>query len=217
MYPITRLSITWKEPRPIAVVLPHGSDVRLQHLVLWSKDNTDYVDEVRHLQDAIHLTFIQFHHTYAQNLEDGWPMCMSKLRVVKGERLPFGPPSQLVGYPLLRHLDLSSCYFGSDYTFTLPSWLSQLTQLETLNLCGSCLKEFPVCLMELKQLCSLDLSQNCFNSVALPEEFTQFSEFSALTCLNLTCCWSPHSINSGHASQQLSGLNNVLAPGILWY
>ena len=219
---LTSLTIGWHDPTPDEVVLPQGNDVQLQHLDLYSKNDADYINVLRNLQDATQLTFIQFKKTCASNLEDGWPALLPSLQVIKTRPLPLGPPPQLVGYPLLRHLELTYCYSTTNDLFALPTWFSQLTQLETLNLRGSHLKEFPVCLMNLKQLCSLDLGNNYFYDDAFPEEIAQFSGFSALTHLDLATpavFWSRHARQSytGEACQQLLSLKNALAPGVLQY
>ena len=92
-------------------------------------------------------------------------------------------PQQITGYSQLRHLDMTGCCAlpGS----TLPAWFSQLTQLDTLRAHVQMLfSKFPKCVLQLKQLSSVDLARNAFHFFDLPVDVFRFSEFTALTRLD---------------------------------
>lgn len=123
--------------------------------------------------------------------------------------IPSALPQQLVDYSSLRHLDITC------YDRTLPTWMSQLTQLDTLRVDAAAAadrrcSEFPVCLLQLKQLSSLDLYHILLVGNDLLEEIAHFSNFVALTDL----CMCQVQPNSG-AHQQLTSLESLLGLGVL--
>lgn len=149
-------------------------------------------------------------------LNSSWPLSIPRLKTIKCDVMSCGPPQQLLGYPQLRHLSIH--YFS---VFTMPTWFSQLTQLDTLCICaGDRELEFPGCLLQLRQLSSLDLIcvQSAPDCVELPTEIPQFSEFTALTRLHMR--WSFRAGGSAYSSrarQQLANLSSLLGPDILYY
>ena len=163
---LTSLAITWdlrkgstdigvRQPRRL--LLPTGSNVQLQHLSISAVfRGVDCFQELQNLQDATRLRSIEFHHTYPGNLNDGdWPVYMPNLNTIKADMLPGWPPQQLVDYDQLRHLDIQM--YAGDVT-SFPTWFSQFTQLDTVRvLAFDGLSEFPVCLLHLKQLSSVNL------------------------------------------------------------
>jgi len=78
-----------------------------------------------------------------------------------------------------KELDLNNDYGGEKHKLTeLPASLSQLTQLESLNLSGNQLTVLPEWLSKLTQLRSLDLSGN--RLTVLPEWLSQLTQLRSL-------------------------------------
>ena len=95
-------------------------------------------------------------------------------------------PQQLIDYSHLRHLDVL-CY-GKCYGRSLLFWMLQLAQLDTLRVFAPDVDksfEFPLCLLQLKQLSSLRLPHTEYSYTELPVEIVHFSEFTALTNLDM--------------------------------
>ena len=210
---ITSLEVTWSSSGPQSLFLPIGSRVQLQHLSISALYDAGCFHNLHHLQDATHLTSVQFHRTYDWNLV--WPVSMPHLEIVEADSMP-GPPQQLLAYCHLRHLDIS-CYIGSRAPVALPSWFSRLTQLNSLHVYPG-LSVFPVCLLRLRQLSSLDLGLSCkrCDCIELPVEIVHFSQFPALTNLSMRSSKSVYSHGfSTRALQQLSSLDTLLGPGVL--
>ena len=194
---ITQLKLTWVTFIPRAVLLPDGSNVNLQRLSLTAaksfssiyahqvdKPDSQAFGQLDNLQAATQLTYIKFVQAYPDNLEKhGWPASMPKLQIIKGDCLPSGPPEQLVGYSNLRKLDLC-CHSQNTGRVMLASWLSQLTQLESLALRAD-LSAFPSCILHLRQLQKLDLSNCGLTKLQLPASVLEFIDFLALTYLGL--------------------------------
>lgn len=144
---------------------------------------------------------------------------MPCLNTVKLGALPVSPPEELVNYAQLRHLDVQV----SDNIWTLPTWFSQLTQLATLHIsCEGGLSGFPGCLLQLRQLSSLDV--RCVHAgddcIELPAEILYLSEFTALTSIHLR--WSHKtaggpSAYSSRTLQQLDNLRSLLLPATVHY
>lgn len=101
----------------------------------------------------------------------------------------------------------------------MPHEFSQLTQLETLRLLAfPGLAVFPACLLQLKQLSSLDIGYG-MHDVGLDEGILQFTEFIALTKLHLRTCVDSTEANmcvySMGALEQLRSLRSLLRPDVL--
>ena len=206
---ITSLALTWSWSLPQRIMLPSSSNVQLQHLSISAAYKSELYQELQNLQDASQLTYLEFDSAYPANFDEGgWPAflpCLTTVKLATEHALP----QQLVDYSRLRHHD-AVCY-GKRYGQSLPFWLSQLTQLDTLRVFDPDADEsfeFPVCLLQLMQLSSLRLPQNSYDE--LPVDIVQFSEFTALTVLDMG-----HVQSSSRAHQQLSSLNSLLAPGVL--
>ena len=211
---ITSLAITLFLSLPQHILLPTGSSVQLQHLSFsaWIGFE-DRFQELQNLQDASQLSYLDFTGTYPVNFVEGaWPAYMPHLDTVK-LAISSALPQQLVDYSSLRHLDISCHSEQACHGRSLPNWMSQLTQPDTLRVDAAAvrgLSEFPVCLLQLRQLSGLDLSRTFFLLTDLPEEILQFSEFANLTSL----CMCPVQPNS-RAHRRLTRLENLLGPGIL--
>ena len=211
---ITSLTLNWWWSLPQRILLPSGSSVQLQHLSIsadaWLTSDDLYL-ELQNLQDASQLTYLEFHCAYPANfVAGGWPTVTPHLEVVK-LATEHALPQQLVDYSHLRLLDIA-CY-SDHHARSLPTWVSQLTQLDSLRVVAQVAQgwsEFPVCLLHLRQLSSLDLSRSDFFGVNLPDEILHFSEFTALTNLGMCEVGS-----SSRAHQQLTSLKTLLGPGIL--
>ena len=219
---LTQLVITWFETSPQAVLLPIGSNVNLQRLCFYANNCLDNLRCLENLQAATQLSHIQFYYTCPENLRDsGWPAVMPKLAVVKLDGALSGPPLQFLGYSSLRHLDFRhSSRGGLEHDeMLLPSWFSQLGQLESLGW-HTALSEFPACLLHLKQLCSLNLKDCGLTYANLPAAICGFLEFPALTCLDLsTSDWGETMARrmSSHTQNMLARLKQSLRPGVLQY
>ena len=136
---LASLTITWdlrqaldiglRKPRRLW--LPSGSNVQLQHLSVSAVyKGVDFFDELKNLQDATQLMFMEFHNTHPGNLnERGWPISMPHLRTIKADMMPDWPPQQLANYSQLRRLHLQVEH-GAGPTPAMPTWILQLTQLE---------------------------------------------------------------------------------------
>ena len=163
------------------------------------------------MQDASQLTYLGFDTAYPANFDEGgWPAFMPHLETIR-LATEHALPQQLVDYSHLRNLDIR-CY-SDHHGWSLPTWFSCLTQLDSLRVAAPVahgLSEFPVCLLQLRQLSSLDLSRSDFFGVDLPHEIIRFSEFTALT--NLGMCGVQ---SSSRAHQQLTSLKTLLHPGVL--
>lgn len=110
---------------------------------------------------------------------------MPHLKAIKTDSMLGLPPQQLVNYSNLRHLDIS-CHRMRHELFVLPTWCPHFTQLDALRLSvPSGFPEFPVCLLQLRQLSVLDLVYISVHHNVLPVEILQFSEFTALTVLDM--------------------------------
>ena len=217
---ITRLSMDWFSNMPRAVLLPAGSNVSLQHLSLRACQRLNGQESYRldSLPTATQLTCIQFHGAYPHNLsEHGWPASMPNLQGIYGSNLPLGPPQQLVGYSSLRHLSLH-CFNSKHAGVVLPSWLSRLTQLESLGLHAK-LSEFPNCLLHLKQLQFLNLTACGLETMQLPATVLGFLDFTALTSLDLfhyDGFDAPLKLSS-HNEQLFAVLKQSLRPDVFHY
>lgn len=143
--------------------------------------------------------------------EEGWPKSMPCLNTIKAGMVPYSLPQQLVGYSQLRNLDMT-CYSVS----VLPSWFSQFTQLDTLRVrFEEGFSKFPECVLHLKQLSSLNLACNDLDRIDLPVDIVRFSEFCALTRLDLRSPITPQ--YSAKARKKLQHLNTLLGPDVLLY
>lgn len=211
----------WSHNMPRAVQLPAGSNVSLQHLSLsavYQHLNGQQSYRLDNLSAATQLTCIQLHGAYPHNLsEHGWPASMPNLQDISGSNLPSGPPQQLVGYSSLRHLTLY-CFNSKDAGVVLPTWLSRLTQLESLALHAK-LSEFPNCLLPLKQLQSLNLTACGLATMQLPATVLEFLGFTALTHLDL---WHYDGFDAplnlcSHNEQLFAILKQSLRPDVLQY
>lgn len=227
---VTRLVIVWAKTkdwwwRIERLLLPAGRNVQL-HSLSMSADYTHPVSyfELHNLQDATQLTSMQVKAKFPINLSMyGWPLSMPCLNTIKFAVSPNWLPQQLVKYAQLRHLDIQGFASGLRSRQIVPTWFSQLTQLDTLRIwCKAGLSEFPGCLLQLRQLSSIDM--RCVHSgddcIELPVEILHFSEFSALTSIHLR--WSRKtaggpSAYSSRTLQQLDKLRSVLLPTILYY
>ena len=241
---ITCLEVTLKYVGPNQVWLPSGSTVQLHHLTISSRDQLGdaYVDDIervgrtfnvlQNLSDATQLTSIRFDQLYPCNLKQNWPTSLPNLEVIKMYGSPAIPPQEVVGYSLLRNLDLSGCFLDIDQAVALPDWLSQLTQLDHLNITGVWWSQFPLCLLQLRQLQSLSLSRSSVHNrlvmrshngpaetaeVDLPAEISQFSGFHGLTYLDLRLAFGTRIVYSERALRQLSQLTKCLPPGMIRY
>ena len=196
------------------IMLPAGPKVYL-HLEFWSQNDGGYFGALHNLQDATLLTSIMFHCTYPLNLQTfGWPPSMPSLQVMNVNQMPHGPPEQLTAYSDLRELDMVCHFMDGQARRPLPDWFSRLTQLERLRVTTDDFSEFPTCLLHLKQLRSLDLSDNGLYALQLPDSIFQFSEFTALTHLDLRN--SRRSVPThweDQARDQLVRLKDMLRPG----
>lgn len=179
---VTSLALTWQGYMRHSILLPAGSSVQLQLLSISAACGVSNFNVLQILQDATQLSAIAFHCSFPASLlgspGGAWPVYMPHLKIIKADIIPGVPPQQLVGYSQLRHLDVT--LFGER---SLPSSFSQLTQLDTLcveSIANNGLHKFPVCLLHLKQLSSLDLKFGKFDSIELPVEILQFLQFSAL-------------------------------------
>lgn len=210
---VTSLELRCSHYQPQQVLLPTGSSIQLQHLSISSEDCSGRFQQLQNLQDATRLTFIELIDTYPDNLDQGvWPASMPHLRTIRASAVLGLPPQQLLEYHKLRHLDMTCCLASNDKS--LPTWCSQLTQLYTLRLnCVFGLNQFPVCLLHLRQLSSLDLSCNGLSRTDLPAEIVQFSKFTAVTSLDLT----DRGQYSLAARQQLKELSGLMRPGVVRY
>lgn len=186
--------------------LPTGSNVQLQNLAISGGDcYLRSCFELHNLQDATHLTSIELCDTYPVSFNSSWPLSMPCLKTIKCDMLSHGPPQQLLQYPQLRHLSIHCVT-----VMTMPTWFSQLTQLDTLCICADTWSlEFPGCLLQLRQLSSLDLIcvQSAPDYVELPTEIVQFSEFTALTRLHMR--WSFRAGESAYSSKAQQQLTNL--------
>ena len=213
---LTSLAISWEGNPPKHVLLPAGSNVQLRHLLVSAVHFYGNCGDIQTLQDSTQLTCIEFLHTYPPNFDQvGWPISMPRLNTIKADMVPGLPPQQMINYSRLRHLDISLS--GDRY---VPNWFSQLTQLETLTLkAAHGMTTFPMCVLRLTQLSSLDLKFNGMERIKLPDEIVQFSEFTALTRLHLRVI--PVAFGQqGYdhmALHQLNGLSSLLSPGVLCY
>ena len=172
---VTSLAIKWDEYKPQRILLPIGSNVQLQRLLISAFNWHGYFQELRSLQVATQLTSIEFRRTYPLNLDDfDWPASMPHLNTIRADVVPASPPQQMVDYACLRHLDMTLHFMTNDTQF--PNWFSQLTQLETLGVQSAHgVSSFAVCVLHLRQLSSLDLKYNTLYRIELPVEITQFS------------------------------------------
>lgn len=130
------------------------------------------------------------------------------------------PFERLLGYSQLRHLDITCYFMDDDIDPFLPSWCTQLTQLESLRLHAiHGLLEFPVCLLQLRQLSSLDLLENAMFCIEFPSEMVQFSEFTALTNLDMRLLHrTQHHLKwKSTALSQLQSLESLWRRGVLPY
>ena len=205
---------------PQALLLPVGSNVNLQHLSIFSHDNRTHHYRLENLQAATQLTYIDFCVSYPMDLyESGWPAYMPKLQVIQSINVPAVPPEQLIGYRSLRHLELGGNLMKPDHDqVVLPTWFSQLTQLESLRLrCD--LSAFPLYLLHLKQLQSLNLRQCGLTYVQLPSAVFEFLDFPALTRLDLSGSshYNGTMIVPSHTERLLARLQQLLRPGVLQY
>lgn len=202
-----------------AVMLPIGGNVSLQHLSFYSYDHACYFSSLANLQFATQLTSIEFTQTYADNLFRGeWPAFMPKLQVIKADEMFNMPPQQLLGYKSLRHLEWPQCCIARSTLTVVPKWFSNLTQSESLRLHFG-ISEFPVCLLQLKQLRSLDLSWSGPAFRDLSAAILQFVGFPALTRLDLSN--PPRTEGDARVSsdneQLLARLKEAMRLGVLQY
>ena len=136
---------------------------------------------------------------------------MPKLAVVKCDDALTEPSENLTGYSSLRHLELVCVNLD---LIAPRHWFSQLTQLESLTLRFDS-SEFPLGLLHLKQLRSLNLRYCGLTRVELPPTMFEFLNFPALTCLDLSDS-GLGAIPSGNANL-LARLKRALCPGVLHY
>lgn len=189
-------SLDWDIGVPERLQLPIGLHVQLQSINIMSPTYSDGFLELIGLQAATQLTSIELFNTYPGNFnhEAAWPAFMPHLQAIRIDDWQLRSPRQLVGYSSLRHLHLG-CHPHTRQPVILPDWLSQLTQLQTFSACG--LSEFPACLLQLRQLCSLDVSLDDDLCIALPE-VSRFSHFTGLTRLEMdTSPWEQRAADSG--------------------
>ncbi|KAL3136469.1 hypothetical protein ABBQ38_005722 [Trebouxia sp. C0009 RCD-2024] len=199
---------------PARVLLPTGSNVQLQPLSITAEDDF----KLRNLQDASQLTSMEFNCTYPLNCMEaskGLPTFMPCLNTIKALMVQCLPRPQLARYSQLRHLVMTICHMDPTIV-ALPNWCSQLTQLDTLRVhVVNGLSNFPKCLLELKQLSSLNLASSDFHLKELPDQIFRFSEFTALTHLDSR---PPYAMAYGaNAHQKFLCLQSLMSPDVLLY
>lgn len=181
-------------------------------ILTWPPSNEH---EAHNLQDSTQITSIEFKGTKAIILgEQGWPVCMPQLKALKVDcMLGPPPPQQLVTNSNLRHLD-SICHVMTHRLVVLPTCCSELTQLDSLRLSVPCgFPDFPVCLLQLRQLSVVDLAYISVHHNVLPVEILQFSEFTAFTVLDMRPALGFHW--SLQAREQLIRWKSLMDPGVL--
>ncbi len=167
-----------------------GQCVQLQHLDISAYySNANEATPVTfgallNLAAASQLTRLELTNCWPDNLADGaWPSSMPMLKRLELLGSPSPPPAQMVNYSNLQHIQYDQR--GYDFErYAIPDWLSQITQLKSLDLSGGAAVNFPICLLELSQLISLRLSYCSL----LPAVITSFATWPNLIDLDLHCC-----------------------------
>ena len=175
---LTCLDISWDDSADDInrVVLPCGQGVSLLNLTLAFQDQGGgLADFLSNLGAASQLQKVFLDSISAPDLEHvPWPQAMPGLTSLRALYMTCSLPFEWSQYSALQELDLEGMMHA-----TLPDWFSELKQLKSLTLAQSSLTEFPLCLMHLSQLETLDMS--CiFTSLTLP------------MCIRSFCSWKSH-------------------------
>lgn len=170
---ITLLAMAWLDEQPSSILLPKGPSVSLQHFAVSAVNDADYFNRLDNLADATKLTYLEFFKTFPWQMEWNWPAAMPSLAVLKLHHFSGPLPAILSTYTCLQHLQLTSADLVSAHP-TVPICFSHLSNLKSLVLNDNSFTEFPVSIMHLKQLKTLDLSSS-LRRVTLPVDIFGFS------------------------------------------
>lgn len=168
--------------------LPSGSDVQLECLKIVNDDLSSPYTQLVNLGSASKLKHLRLEGTMPP-ASFVWPDSLLNLTCLEGLKLRCVPPLGWKQYSTLQVLTLNNMSYPH-----LPTWFSELTHLKVLGLREARLKHFPLCLMHLSQLHSLDLSliggvgflcpPELRSPMRLSKSIVQFAEWPFLTKLD---------------------------------
>lgn len=179
---LTKLSITWVDNSEDTrhVMLPCGQHVQLACLklsvALCDPLCVDFLDK---LGAASGLHDLGLHSVWPPDMEHAaWPRLMPHSTSVVATPMPCGLPVQWRAYTALQKLELNAIHCS-----TLPTWVSELSNLKQVMLARAFFTEFPVSVLCLSQLISLNLSW-IEPPLEIPQAISSLAGWSFLTDVN---------------------------------